>query len=139
MTYLLETSLAVHVMRGNEALGRRLQPLIATGDLAVSAITAAELYYGAWRRHNPEPELQRVLRFLRAFEVVPFDDAAALTYGDLLARLHQSGVVLPTMDVQIAALALAGGLIVLSADKHFKRIPGLAVENWLEPPTEGSS
>lgn len=43
MTYLLETSLAVHVLRGNKDLGQRLRPFIASGEIALSACTAAEL------------------------------------------------------------------------------------------------
>jgi predicted nucleic acid-binding protein len=38
------------------------------------------------------------------------------------------------MDTQIAALAIANGLTVVSADRHLAMVPGLRVENWLEAP-----
>ncbi len=139
MTYLLETSLAVHLLRGNEALSQRLRPLIATGEVAISACTAAELYYGARRRRTPEAELEQVTGFTGSFEILSFDDDAAQVYAALQANLHQSGMVLPTMDVQIAAVALAHDMIVISSDRHFTLIPGLRVENWLSGETSGDS
>jgi len=136
MTYLLETSIAVEVLRGHKRLALRLRVLVAEGRVAVSACTAAELRYGARRRPDVEAELAHVADFLAAYEMLPFDDEAAEAYGELQADLHCRGLNLPTMDVQIAAIARAHGLTVLSRDAHFSAMPGLQVVNWL---AEGSS
>jgi tRNA(fMet)-specific endonuclease VapC len=131
MTYLLETSIAVALLRGHRGLRSRIRRLVASGAVAVSACTTAELCYGARRRRDVEAELQEVMDFLAPYQKLAFDDDAALIYGLLQAQLHQSGLTLPVMDVQIAAIALAHDLTLLSADAHFLSIPELKVRNWL--------
>lgn len=63
--------------------------------------------------------------------MLSFDDGAASIYGRLQAQLHQTGITLPVMDVQIASIALAHDLTLLSADGHFLNVPELRVLNWL--------
>jgi len=135
MTYLLETSIAVELLRGHRELRSRIRPLVAEGVVAVSACTVAELCYGARRRREVEAELQKVMGFLAPYQELAFDDDAAQIYALLQAGLHQSGVTLPVMDVQIGAIAVAHGLTLLSADAHFLRIPGVRVLNWLTDAT----
>lgn len=41
------------------------------------------------------------------------------------------GRPIPDVDVQIAAIARANQLVLLTADAHFEQVSGLQVENWL--------
>jgi tRNA(fMet)-specific endonuclease VapC len=74
-------------------------------------------------------ELARLIDFYHEFEIVAFDESAALRFDDLRSRrLH-----LGTMDLKIAAIALVNGALLLSANRRdFDRVPGLRVENWLD-------
>ncbi|HEU0168811.1 MAG TPA: PIN domain-containing protein, partial [Chloroflexota bacterium] len=65
--------------------------------------------------------------------VVPFDEPAAREYGELRARLEKQGISIGDADLKIASIALVHGLVVVTANvRHFTRVAGLLVENWLE-------
>jgi tRNA(fMet)-specific endonuclease VapC len=78
--------------------------------------------------------LDRPERVLPAhLPVLPFDAAAARRDGEVRARLERLGPPIGDADLRIAAIALARGLTVVTANaRHFQRVPGLTVENWLE-------
>ncbi len=64
--------------------------------------------------------------------MVPFDEAAARRYGALRAYLERQGTPLADADLRIAAIALVRGLVMVTGNvRHFQRVPGLVVENWL--------
>lgn len=99
----------------------------APEDLYLPAIVAAELYYG-WsilpdgRRKRVSGDL--VDRVVSQFEgrVVPFDLAAAVEYGRLMATARSAGVGLPILDGQIAAMARAQGAALATRNvKHFEQ------------------
>ena len=65
--------------------------------------------------------------------VLPFDGDAARRYGEVRAELECQGTPLGEADLRIGAIALSRGLTVVTGNiRHFQRIPGLSVENWLE-------
>ena len=78
---------------------------------------------GAYRR------LVELVRFFNAWEIVPFDEAAAARSTDL----RKARVRIGTMDLKIASIALARGNLLLTANlRDFAQVPGLRCENWLD-------
>jgi predicted nucleic acid-binding protein len=84
------------------------------GELAVSAVTLAELHFGVLVTNDPGSRAERLRRLSilqRQFDPLPVDDAVAASYGKLAAaivaagRQPQAGV----MDLIIAATAHAHG------------------------------
>ena len=74
-------------------------------------------------------ELAGLFRFFSGFEVVPFDDAAAQRYAELLVTKVRIG----TMDLKIAGTALVQDALLLTANKRdFEQVPGLRFENWMD-------
>jgi tRNA(fMet)-specific endonuclease VapC len=66
--------------------------------------------------------------------VVAFDESAAIIYGGLRADLERSGKRLDDPDLRIASIALSRDLTLVTGNvRHFERVPGLRLENWLEP------
>jgi len=64
--------------------------------------------------------------------ILDFGYKEAAKAGEVLCALHSMGQPIGIEDVMIGSVALSNGLTVVSANtKHFSRIPGLAVENWL--------
>jgi tRNA(fMet)-specific endonuclease VapC len=64
--------------------------------------------------------------------LAPFDAEDALAYGRLRAALERKGQMPGELDCLIAAQAVARGLVLVTGNvREFKRVPGLAVENWL--------
>ena len=99
-----------------------------------SSITLGELIYGA-RRRSPQADAlltQIETRLLPELPVLPFDTTAARRYGEVRTELERRGTPLGDADLRIAAIALARGLTVVTGNlRHFQRVPGLPVENWL--------
>lgn len=70
---------------------------------------------------------------LPAVNIVGFDAKAAYVCGGLRAKLERAGTPLALADLEVAAIALANDLMLVSGNlRHFARIDGLRVENWLE-------
>ena len=108
--------------------------MTAPEDRTTSSVTLAELLFGAYRTgQRSEEYLSRIRGALPPTPFAPFDDAAAEEYGRLRAYLEARGTPIGHEDTQIAAIALANELTVVTGNvRHFQRVPGLAVENWLE-------
>lgn len=82
------------------------------GELAISAVTLAELHFGVLvaREQSVRAERLRRLSILhREFDALPIDDAVAASYGQLAAAVVDAGCQprARTMDLLIAATAHA--------------------------------
>lgn len=101
------------------------------GEMALSAITLAEALYGARKRRSAKLE-SLIGLFGEVFKVVEWTPEAASAYADVRIALEEQGLPIGELDMMIAAAALAGGYtLVTNNTRHFKRIEGLAVENWV--------
>jgi virulence-associated protein VagC len=68
----------------------------------------------------------------KGWEILPFENAAAVVYGRIRADLERAGNVIGPMDLLIAAHALSEhATVVTSNEREFRRVEGLVVENWL--------
>ncbi len=150
MTYLLDTNIVVYMVRGlkvrasptarqhecrriAECILARAQEQKAAGhDVALSAVTVAELEFGAWKSGDYQTELDATRRAITPFLLLPFDaEECAAHYGDIRHRLESSGGPIGSLDTLIAAHALALGAILVTNDlTEFSRVPGLKCENW---------
>ena len=99
-----------------------------------TAITVGEMVYGAHRSARRDELLSQLqTRVWPNITILAFDRAAAETYGGLRAELERAGGPIGEPDTRIAAIAIARNLTVVTGNvRHFNRVPGLAVENWLE-------
>src|ERR671933_1611207 len=134
--YLLDTDILSNLMKRapSRALVARVVRVPPEHQFT-SSITFGELVYGAYRlRERTATMLERIEdTLLPNLPVLPFDTAAARRYGELRAELEQSGTSIGDADMRIAAIALARGLkVVTGNERHFRRVPGLEVENWLD-------
>ena len=134
--YLLDTDILSNLMK-------RSPPTILIAKLAsvpvkqqfTSSITLGELVYAACRLEARTEALLAQLQetLLPNLPILPFDADAAHQYGMIRAQLERQGTPLGEADLRIAAIALAHDLAVITGNvRHFQRIAGLSVENWLE-------
>ncbi len=73
--------------------------------------------------------LDEIIRSFAAAPILPFDVAASDVFDDLTARR----VRVATMDLRIAAIALANNQVLLSRNvRDFAKVPGLTTEDWIE-------
>ncbi len=129
---LLDTNIASCIIKGDEAARRRLVE-VPMESVAISAVTEGELRFGAARLSDAARVRTIMEAFLIRVTIHPWDSGAARHYGVLRAALERDGVALSNPDTMIAAHALALGATLVTHDKAFTRIPGLAVEDWTRP------
>ncbi|MFO7809812.1 MAG: type II toxin-antitoxin system VapC family toxin [Candidatus Delongbacteria bacterium] len=95
-------------------------------------MSLGELEYGVSKSMFREKNRNALLHFVSAFDIHPFDDSHPEVYGILRAGLERKGQVIGPYDMQIAAQAITGDLILVTNNtSEFNRIPGLRLENWV--------
>jgi len=131
--YLLDTNICIYIIKQHpKQVIEHLRTLLV-GDVAISAITLAELEYGAAKSSRPEQNREALIAFTAPLEVLPFDDDASLHYGEIRADLERAGMVIGAMDMLIAAHARSRSLkLVTNNSREFQRIHGLDIENWVK-------
>lgn len=131
MKYLLDSNACIRYINGRAPLLIARLRAIPRDEIGVSIVTKAELYYGSAKSQTPQRSREKQQEFLQTMQTVPFDEAAALIYGDVRARLEKAGTPIGLHDVQIAAIALANNLILVTHNTgEFNRIPTLQLEDW---------
>jgi len=130
--FLLDTSACIHFLNGTS--DRLVQRILdaGPGKIAISSITLAELHFGAARSGKAEANLKRVEAFAEELVSYPFDDECAARFGRIKAQMLAVGRPTPDFDLAIAAIAMAHGLSVVTADWHFADVPGLASVDWMK-------
>jgi tRNA(fMet)-specific endonuclease VapC len=106
---------------------------VPAASLCTASVCVMELRYGALRVSNSEALWAKIQkRILSKLTVMSFAYKDSLKAAELLLHLYSIGHPIGVEDVIIASVALSNGLVVVSANtKHFSRIPGLVVGNWL--------
>lgn len=127
---LLDTDTCISILRGNEAVIRRRAA--TSDDVVTTWITAAELYYGAARSKAPENNRALATSFLATLPVLGLDEGSVQLFGEAKALLERQGQRLADADLFIGAIAVTQGAIVVTGNtRHYERIPGLTIENWI--------
>lgn len=131
MRYLLDTNVCVMYLNGRSTSVRDRLLSVPLEDMAVCSVVKAELFYGALRSNNPTRSLERQQEFLGRFASLPFGDEAASVCGQIRERLASAGTPIGAYDLQIAAIALANNLTLVTHNtREFERVEGLQVEDW---------
>jgi tRNA(fMet)-specific endonuclease VapC len=133
MELLLDTNIVSYWMRGDESIISRMKTYRPC-DLAISTITLAEILYGIEKSPFKKKQRREKLdNILSQLEIIPFDELAAEKYGMTRVYLEKKGIPISERDLQIAAVALANHLVIITHNTNeFKRVPGLGVEDWAE-------
>ncbi len=120
--YLVDTDCSIYAMLGTyPEIGRRLAEC-GPGEIALSAISYAEIVIGNTLGHPPDAAV--IDAFVAVIPVLPFDEAAAREYARLPFKRA-------SFDRLLAAHALSiGAVVVTNNEADFADVPGLVVENW---------
>jgi tRNA(fMet)-specific endonuclease VapC len=131
MRYLLDTNIVSDLVRNPQGKVAARIARVGEESVCTSIIVAAELRYGAARKGSTRL-LAQLLTVLDAFEILPFEAPAEITYGELRARLEANGQPIGGNDMLIAAHAISlGHTIVTDNEREFSRVDGLNLENWI--------
>ena len=131
MMYLLDTNICIYLInhKPQQVFERFRQYQL--GQLAVSSITASELAFGV-EKSGSERNKQALKKFLSPLEILPYDEQAVWHYAQLRHDLQSKGRTIGSLDMLIAALALALDVVLVTNNtKEFERIERLKLENWV--------
>jgi predicted nucleic acid-binding protein len=120
---ILDTNVISETMRPNpdEPVTRWLR-FAPSSELYTTAITEAEMRYGALRRHEGKKkrELEELVEkiFSKRFagHILPFDSDAARMFPFILIEMQRQGRTYSISDAQIAAIARSHGATVATRD-----------------------
>jgi len=130
--YLLDTNICIYIINKKPATVLKRIQTKRPDQVAISTITQAELEYGLARSRFPERNRAALLQFLFPFQLLDFDQLAAVQYGTIRSDLETKGRPIGAMDLLIAAQAVSRNLIlVTNNEKEFGRVEGLNIENWV--------
>jgi tRNA(fMet)-specific endonuclease VapC len=127
---MLDTNTASYVIKGNIPRVRERLLKVPMAQLAVSAVTEAELLFGAARRPEAVRLKVAVEEFLLRVEALPWDSKAARLYSEVRATLERQGKPMGNLDMMIAAHALAVEAVLVTNDRSFRRLGKLKFEDW---------
>jgi tRNA(fMet)-specific endonuclease VapC len=130
MKYLLDTDTCVYLIKRHPPQVSERFRQHRLSAIGLSSIVVSELSWGV-AKSGLQKNVDALDAFLAAFQVAPYDQAAAFVYGRLRAELERRGTPIGPMDLLIAAHALALDVtLVTNNEREFKRVPGLRIENW---------
>lgn len=105
---------------------------------AISVITLQELLFGIQtlpdgaKKNSLSDFVHNVVR--RELPIIDYTSLAATIYADILSRCKNIGIIRPYSDTQIASIAIANNMILVTKNIKdflpFTKISSLYVENW---------
>jgi tRNA(fMet)-specific endonuclease VapC len=128
---MLDTNMCIYLMKNQPAQVADRFAQCYVGEVVMSAITFAELSYGASVSADPKREANNLLSLIDDIPVMPFDQIAGATYGPIRRATRERKK--DHLDKLIAAHAKALSVTVVTNNlKDFEKYPGVHAENWLD-------
>lgn len=146
--YLLDTNHFSRLIQRNVTVRQRIAT-VGEQNIAISSITAGEVYYMAYHSEQRQANLDRVKTYLYNIGVYTLNDAISNLYGQFKSDLIRyygpkerekrrktkiSAIGVSDNDLWIACTAIYHNLTVVSQDKDFVRmqqVRDFSLESWL--------
>lgn len=132
---LFDTNAVVEIRRGNQPhfTPRANGYVQQHGQIPFSIITRYEILRGLYATHASK-QIALFENFCLHSEVVPLSDDIAVRAAEVYGDLARGGQLIGDADILIAATALVVSRPIVTANvSHFRRIPGLIVQDWTQP------
>ncbi|MBI4767388.1 MAG: type II toxin-antitoxin system VapC family toxin [Deltaproteobacteria bacterium] len=132
MMYFLDTNTCIYFLKGTYRSILKEFKKRKPEEIKIPSIVKAELLLGVEKSERKEENLNIYKKFLEPFEIVGFDDQAAMIYAKLRASLEKKGKIIGPNDLIVASTVMANkGILVSHNVKEFKQITGLQLEDWV--------
>lgn len=117
-TILLDTNILIEILKGNQETISRVESI---NIIAISAISAMELYYGAFNK----VEVNKLEKFMTLFEIIDFNEQISQTSTRLI-KTYAKSHNLDIPDSLIASTALVNNYKLFTYNlKDFRYINGI--------------
>lgn len=128
---MLDTNICIYILNNKPRDIKSHFDKYELGEIAISAISVAELFFGVEKSRFKESNTLALHAFLAHLQVLEFGSKEAGAYAKIRADLERRKTLIGAMDMLIASTALANDLTLITNDsKDFKRVVGLRLENW---------
>jgi tRNA(fMet)-specific endonuclease VapC len=129
MRFLLDANVIIGLLNDATSKLARRARRERPADIAISAIVAHELFYGAFKSQRATQNVASIDSL--QFEVLAFDKEDARQAGEVRALLAVRGTPIGPYDVLIAGQAKSRNLILVTNNTdEFGRVPGLRLDDW---------
>ena len=130
MSFILDTDHCIAILRGKLDVSAYVEP---TARLYVTAITVSELTYGAHKSDRASAHLAQVDLLLDSVTILPFDEQPARRCGEIKDTLRAWAAQSPSQISRSPASRCIMHLPLVSHNqRHFARVPGLKLLDWME-------
>ena len=133
MKYYLDTNIIIYAMKNKYPNIMHHLKNISSESIVIPSIVMAEIEYGARKSIDYEKTMALYHKFTDVFEVATMDKISIITYGEIRSSLESEGKIIGPNDLIIASIVLSNdGILVTHNTEEFKRIQGLAIDDWCE-------
>ena len=130
MSYLLDTNAVIALMKQHPQMLQFVRR-VGYSQLFLCAPVEAELWFGVYKSARTEENRLRLMNLLAWLPSLPFSGEATLHFGEIRAALARQGTPIGPYDLQIAAIARAHRLVVVTHNtREFQRVSDLVIEDW---------
>ncbi len=123
--YVVDTDVSIEYMKGNPSAIELLESL---DDLHLTAITVAELFFGAYNSQKPSKNLPTLFNYVQKFSSITIQLWDAIRFGKIKAELRRKGTMIGDADIINASIALSYGFTIITRNvKDYEKIKGLKI------------
>ena len=132
MNFLLDTNICVYWLKGDKNIeGKAIS--VGIDNMWISFVNLSELFYGAYKSEKQNENLSAIQTMMEKVVIIDSSEEICERFGKLKAQLEREGNIIDDADLFIAACALVNEVtLVTNNEKHFSRIKGLKLENWVD-------
>lgn len=129
--YLIDTDIIIYWLNDTYSQINKKIEKIEDDCIFISAITVAELYYGAYNSLRIRNNLNLINELISEINILNFNKKSGKQFGEIKAYLKSKGKIVNDSDIFIAASAISNNMIlVTNNEKHFRKIKNLNIQNW---------
>jgi predicted nucleic acid-binding protein len=128
----LDTSVIIPLIRKEKQIVEKVREEASRGTrVYTTLINLCELYRGAFRSTDTSSAIGTVRELLERIGILEFSVEACICYGEKINQAPLKNEPIGDFDLIIACIAMAHGEALATRNiEHFKRIPGLVVQQW---------
>jgi predicted nucleic acid-binding protein len=133
MVFLLDSNAFSDLMRKDPRVEARLAALAPNDEVSICSIVRGEILYGLARLPQGRRRANLTKQATPLFASIacqPVPEAAGDTYASIKRTREQQGLRLDENDLWIAATASAVGATLVTRDRDFTSVEGLATTDW---------
>ena len=130
MKYLLDTNTLIYYFKGLGNVKERLL-VCQPSEIVFSSVVYYELQVGILKSTSPQKRIAQLAILKNQVSWVDFDEKSAEATAQIRVELERMGKPIGAYDVQIAGMAMANDLILVTHNTgEFGRVSGLKLEDW---------